>query len=282
MRGHVPDFEMLRPKNFRDALKRIGGEWKPFAGGTDLMVMFEAGVLKDEKYVSLQGLKELSGIKVTKGFVDIGALVTYADIQRHPVLLSEFPMLVHAAGQTGAVAIQNRGTLGGNIANASPAADSPPALLVYGASLDLVSAKRERTLDYAEFHTGYKKTLLEKGEIIRRIRLPRGRARWRQYYRKVGTRNAQAISKVVFAGAADTGGNTLNDIRIALGSVAPTVLRCFETEKFMKEGEWALARERFQDELHPIDDIRSTARFRRQVALNLFDEFLEFIGCRIG
>lgn len=283
MRSYVPEFKMRPARNFKEALRMLKhGEWRPFAGGTDLMVLFEAGNLTHAKYLSLQGLKELKGIRVKKDNVDIGAMTTYREIQESAALLKEFPLLAKAAEVTGAVAIQNRGTLGGNIANASPAADSLAVLLIYGASLLLASHQGSRWLDYAEFHTGYKKTLLEPGEIIQTIRLPRGRARWRQYYRKVGTRNAQAISKVVFAGMADTSRNHLNDIRIALGSVAPTVIRTYETERFMKLGDWPLARERFVDELRPIDDLRSTAAFRRQVALNVFDEFLEFIGCRIG
>jgi CO/xanthine dehydrogenase FAD-binding subunit len=189
-------------------------------------------------------------------------------------------MLVEAARETGGVAIQNRGTVGGNIANASPAADTPPALLAYGAEVELVSADGTRGVDYAEFHTGYRQTVMRADELIARVRLRRPGAGARHFYRKVGTRRAQAISKVCFAALADVGeGGALNDVRIALGSVAPTVVRCRETEarlrgrapdvELMKEGVDALARD-----VAPIDDVRSTARYRLRVAQNLLAEFL--------
>ena len=137
------------------------GMWRPFAGGTDLMVLLEAGKLPPGKYVSLWGLTELGGIAVATDTVTLGALTTYAEVLGHPVLRSEFPLLCRAAEQTGGVATQNRGTLGGNIANASPAADTPPALLVYDAELELVSARGSRRVPYDRFHTGYKVMDLE-------------------------------------------------------------------------------------------------------------------------
>ena len=132
----------------------------------------------------------------------LGALTTYTEIQKHPVLQAEFPLLCTAARETGSIATQNRGTLGGNIVNASPAADSPPALLVYDAEIELVSERGVRWLPYHGFHTGYKKMHIAPDELLRAVRLPRRAKPWTQYYRKVGTRKAQAISKVCFAGAA--------------------------------------------------------------------------------
>ncbi|MFQ5777247.1 MAG: FAD binding domain-containing protein [Terriglobia bacterium] len=288
MRSYLPAYDLRAPGNLTEALtllEREPGVWKPLAGGTDLMVLFEAGQLAHRKFLSLWHLAELKGIEVAADAVSLGALATYTDVLRHPVLQQEFPLLCQAARETGGVATQNRGTLAGNIANASPAADSPPALLVYDAQLELISARGTRRVAYQDFHTGYKQMDLRPEELIGRIRLPRrGNAR-RQYYRKVGTRNAQAIAKVCFAGVAELRGEEIRDIRIALGSVAPTVIRCWKTEKVLRGQELGAAaleaaRQVLAEEIAPIDDFRSTARYRRRVALNLLEEFLEPLGGR--
>jgi len=282
MRANLPDYELVAPVTLAEALSLLAeapGVWQPFAGGTDLMVLLEAGKLAHQQFISLWQLPELRGIKVTDESVELGALTTYTQIQAQAVLQSEFPLLCAAANLTGSVAIQNRGTLGGNIANASPAADSLPALLVYEAELELVSASGARWVAYRDFHTGYKTTRRRADELIRTIRLPRVTAGWQQYSRKVGTRKAQAISKVCFAGIALLEAERLKDIRLAYGSVAPTPLRVSQTEATLhgrmldaaaiQDGCAALTAE-----LMPIDDIRSTAAYRAQVARNLLEEFL--------
>ncbi len=273
MRANVPAYDLIAPRNLEHALALIGYQWKPFAGGTDLMVLFEAGKLRHKKLVSIWGLPELKGIKVSPDHVTLGALTTYTEVRRHLILATEFPLLAQAAAETGGIATQNRGTLGGNIANASPAADTPPALLVYDAELELISAAGSRWVPYAEFHTGYKQMLMRPDELIARIRVPRGREGWKHYYRKVGTRRAQAISKVCFAAAARMERGNIVDVRIALGSVAPTVIRCYQTEEALKENP-AAARTALSREIAPIDDIRSTSNYRLRVALNLLDEFV--------
>jgi CO/xanthine dehydrogenase FAD-binding subunit len=206
-------------------------------------------------------------------------MTTYSEIQRHPVLQAEFPMLCVAARETGSIATQNRGTLGGNIVNASPAADSPPALLVYDAEVELISESGKRRMPYQGFHTGYKKMQIASHELLRAIRLPRRPRTWRQYYRKVGARKAQAISKVCFAGAGEVESGEIRDVRIALGSVAPIVLRAVQTEQALRGSRITpsvvgRAREMLAREIAPIDDIRSTARYRLCVAQNLLEEFL--------
>jgi CO/xanthine dehydrogenase FAD-binding subunit len=261
-------------------MAREPGVWRPFAGGTDLMVLLEAGKLPHRKFLSLWKLPELRGIEVTPEHVTLGALTTYSEIRCHEILAHDFPLLSRAAAETGGIATQNRGTLGGNVANASPAADSPPALFVYDAELELVSARESRWVPYAQFWTGYKQLDLRVDELIRRIRLLRNKSRWKQYYRKVGTRRAQAISKVCFAAAARMNACRIDDVRIALGSVAPTVLRASETENFLR-GQTVTpallraAQEALAREIAPIDDLRSTARYRRRVAQNLLAEFCE-------
>jgi CO/xanthine dehydrogenase FAD-binding subunit len=273
-------YELTVPASLPEALAALAHTpaARPFAGGTDLMVLLEAGRLPPGRYVSLQHCRELLGIERTADGVAIGALETYTAI-RASAVLAEYPMLARAAAETGGLATQNRGTIGGNIANASPAADTPPALLAYDAELELVSARGTRRVDYSGFHQGYKSMDLQPGEIVARVHLPRRTAGWRDYYRKVGTRRAQAISKVCFAGAVLMDGGGVADIRIALGSVAPTVVRARGVEAIVRghaldQGIIAAAESALAAEIAPIDDIRSTARYRARVAGNLLREFL--------
>ena len=282
MRAYVPGYQLQTPDSLADALALIGNEpgvWKPFAGGTDLMVLLEAGRLPHRNYVNIWPLRELRGIDVTDSHVTLGALTTYTDVQTHEVLRSEFPMLCQAASETGGLAIQNRGTLGGNIVNASPAADSPPALLAYDAEIELISKRGARWLPYDGFHTGYKQMKMLPDELLSRIRLPRMTASLKHYYRKVGTRKAQAISKVCLAATGRFENAVLTDIRVALGSVAPIVLRCKQTEdavrgKALTDETVNQARETLMREITPIDDVRSTASYRLRVAANLLVHFL--------
>ena len=281
MRSNLQRFEMRVPRDFGEALDGMAkqpGEWKPFAGGTDLMVLLEQGKLAHRRYLDLWRLAELRGIEISEKYLTIGALTTYTQIHRHDLLRQEFPLLCRAARETGGVANQNRGTLGGNIANASPAADSPPVLLVYDAELELASTRGSRWIPYMGFHTAYKKMNMAGDEIIRRIRLPRHNKNWRQFYRKVGTRKAQAISKVCFAGAARVERGVVSDLRIAIGSVAPIVVRCVKTEALLRargvSESLHEAREQLADEIRPLDDFRSSAHYRTRVAQNLLEEFL--------
>jgi len=283
MRSFVPAYELRSPASLAEALywmAREPGAWQPFAGGTDLMVLLEAGKLAHRRFINLWKLPELHGIGVAPAHVTLGAMTTYSEVLRNPVLFEEFPLLCRAAEETGSVATQNRGTLGGNIANASPAADSPPALLAYDAELELVSASGARWTPYNGFHIGYKKMQMRDGEVISRIRLPRASRGWGQHYRKVGTRNAQAISKICFAAGAQVEGDMILDLRLAFGSVAPTVIRAAATELRLRgqrvtSAIIAEARAALAHDISPIDDIRSSARYRLRVAQNLLEEFLE-------
>lgn len=282
MRAYIPSYQLTTPASLHEALALIANEpgvWKPFAGGTDLMVLLEADRLPHRNYVNIWPLRELRGIDVTDQHVTLGALTTYTDVQTHPVLSREFPMLCQAASETGGLAIQNRGTLGGNIVNASPAADSPPALLAYDAEIELASNTGSRWIPYDGFHRGYKQMDMRADELLVHIRLPRTTSGLKQYYRKVGTRKAQAISKVCLAAVARVEAGRVADARIVLGSVAPVVLRCKETENVIRGQALnldtiKLARETLMREISPIDDVRSTANYRLQVAANLLVDFL--------
>jgi CO/xanthine dehydrogenase FAD-binding subunit len=295
----LDSYHFVTPEALDQALAELAAhpDARPFAGGTDLMVLLEAGHLPPGHFVDLSRCRELHGIERTdEGGLSIGALTTYTEIRHSPLVAGGFALLQRAAAETGGLATQNRGTIGGNIANASPAADTPPVLIVYDAELELASSSGTRRVPYASFHRGYKQMDLRPGELIARVLLPppassRAGARVREYYRKVGTRRAQAISKVCFAGIlafesqadvarAGVGSAIIADVHIALGSVAPTVIRATRTEQALRgrvldSAAADAAAEALAAEIAPIDDIRSTARYRARVAVNLLREFLE-------
>jgi CO/xanthine dehydrogenase FAD-binding subunit len=244
------------------------------------MVLYASGKVTQRKLVSLWNLPELRRIEATEKEIRIGAACTYTDLLRNQIVEREFPLLASAARWTGSIANQNRGTLGGNIANASPAGDSLPALLVYEAELVLASAAGERRVPYVDFHTGYKEMLLKPNELISEIRLRRCFKEYFSYARKVGARNAQAISKVCLAAIGRFVNDSAKDLRIAIGSVAPVPLRLRNTERTVNgraidSATVAVARKTAIAEIHPIDDIRSTAAYRAAVAGNLVTEFLQ-------
>lgn len=277
-------FRWARPKDLADALARLADDPSliPIAGGTDLMVLIQLGQVREGHLLDLWGLDGLRGISVGPVETVLGGLTTYSEITAHSGITERYPLLAEAARVSGAWAIQNRGTLAGNIANASPAADSPPALLVYGARLELRSARGARWVDYASFHTGYKQTVRASDELITRIALPAPPAPAVHFYRKVGTRKAQAISKVSFAGVAGWRDGALGEVRVALGSVAPTVVTARRTANYLAGRapsaiDRAEARAILESEIAPIDDIRSTERYRRCVAGNLLEQFLDTI-----
>src|ERR1700724_4409079 len=269
MRSDPADYELIAP-----------GKWLPIAGGTDVMVQYAAGKLPARKLISIWNLPELRALEISPEEIRIGAGSSYTELREHNVIAQEFPLLASAARWTGGIANQNRGTLGGNIVNASPAADSLPALLVYEAELILVSGRGERRVPYLDFHTGYKKMKLAPDELIRAICLGRKFSSYLHYARKVGARNAQALSKVCVAALGRLRGGVIDDVRIALGSVAPVPLRLTEVERIAKgkpiEPELVqLTRKMTSAAIQPIDDIRSTSRYRSAVAGNLVVEFLQ-------
>jgi CO/xanthine dehydrogenase FAD-binding subunit len=283
MRAQPAEYELVAPATLPAVLRlmaREPGAWLPIAGGTDVMVQFSAGTLRARKLVSIWNLPELRRIEVSADEIRIGAACTYTDLREHEMIQREFPLLAVAARWTGGIANQNRGTLGGNIVNASPAADSLPALLAYEAELILVSARGEQRVPYGSFHVAYRKTQLDAGELILAICLKRRYSGYYAHARKVGARNAQAISKVCLAALAQMKDRVIQDARLAMGSVAPVPLRLTETERVLKSR--MLDARLIQDakkaavaEVRPIDDIRSSARYRAAVAGNLVAEFLE-------
>jgi OHCU decarboxylase len=282
MRANPSAYEMVAPGNLREIvalMAREPGVWLPIAGGTDVMVQYAAGKLAARKLVSIWNVPQLRRMEVLPDEIRIGAGCSYSDLRQHEVIGREFPLLANSASWTGGIANQNRGTLGGNIVNASPAADSLPALLAYDAELILVSVRGERRVRYVGFHTAYKKMALEADELIQAVCLSRRYADYLHHARKVGARNAQAISKVCLAGLGRTTNGVMEDLRIAMGSVAPIPMRLNETERAVQgrriDAELLrVVRRTVAAEIRPIDDIRSSTRYRRVVAGNLVEEFL--------
>ncbi len=286
MRGDAHAHGLVAPADLNATLALLADKsgHRVLAGGTDMMVAFERGLLKEQRLVSIWHLAELRGIAVDGRHLVMGALTTYTDLIESPLVAEHAPTLAAAARDTAAVAIRNRGTVGGNIANASPAADLPPALLAHDCEVELRSLTGARWVDYAGFHTGYKTTVMRPDELITGVRVPLATEPMRHFYRKVGTRKAQAISKVCIAASVRKSGA----VRIAFGSVAPTVVRARGVEH---ELESALAKGPLTAaivarivaigvaEAKPIDDIRSTADYRGRVTRNVLRECLmSFVG----
>ena len=268
MRTPVSSLSLLRPRSLRDALRllRDEGPLTPLAGCTDVYVNLNFGTLPAKRFLDLWPLDELRRIRVENGALSIGALATYTEIIRSPLVRRRLPILAAAASEIGGVQIQNRGTLGGNVVNASPAGDTLPVLAVAEATLVLASAAGERRVPFAGFYTGYRKTVLRADELVAAVEI--SRLPGRQWFRKVGTRAAQAISKVVMAAVRS------DSPRVALGSVAPTVVRLPKTEAALASGaSIEEARRVLEAEIHPIDDLRSTAAYRRLVSARMLEQF---------
>jgi CO/xanthine dehydrogenase FAD-binding subunit len=249
------------------------------------MVLFAAGALQDQALLDLSLIPELRGIRETGAELVFGALATFIDVQECAAAHRYLPNLVKSARATGALAIQNRGTLGGNIANASPAADTPPSLLAYGAEVDLVSLRGVRSLPYDRFHLGYKKMDLAQDELLLAIRVPKPTGRSFHYYRKVGTRQALAITKVSLSGWVRVEAGVVAEIRLGLGSVGPTPVRARRAEaalmgRPLADLPVAAAQTALQEDISPMDDIRSSAHYRRVTAGNLLGQMLRELNRR--
>jgi len=264
VKSAVTPLALLQPRTLADALAmlRDEGPLVPLAGCTDVYVTLNFGTQPATRFVNLWGLGELRGIEAMDGGLRIGALATHTELQRSPLVLARLPMLAAACREVGGVQIQNRGTLGGNVANASPAGDTLPVLAAADAVVVLCSVDGERRVSFNELYTGYRATVMRSDELIVAIEVPA--VEGGQWFRKVGTRAAQAISKVVMAAVRG------DRPRIAIGSVAPTVVRLRGTEEALANGaSIADAQAVLMREVAPIDDLRSTAEYRKRVCANL-------------
>jgi CO/xanthine dehydrogenase FAD-binding subunit len=261
-----------------------GGLLKPIAGGTDVMVQI-TGELGEppRRILDLWQLDELRGIARDGDELILGALTTYTELRRSPLVSEFLPELAEAAATIGAAQIQNRGTLGGNIANASPAGDTLPLLLALDATIVAGSARGERDVAAHDFWTGYRQTALDPDELVVRVQIPLATDRQLRF-RKIGTRRAQAISKVVMALAwRPAAEGSWHGVRLALGSVAERPIRAWETEQILEGAEPS---EKTADravaslaaEIHPIDDVRSTAAYRLAVATRVLHRLIRTEG----
>jgi xanthine dehydrogenase small subunit len=258
--------ELRRPRSLDEALGmlRTDAPLTPIAGCTDVYVGLHFGTTPARRFIDLWPLDELRGIAAMGGGLRLGALATWSEVRESALVRERLPILSAAAAEIGGVQIQNRGTVGGNIANGSPAGDSLPVLAVADAVVVLRSVDGERRVPFTAFYTGYRATAARPDELIVAVEIPR--VDGRQWFRKVGTRAAQAISKVVMAGIRG------DAPRIAVGSVAATVVRLPRTEAALRDGIDAGQRA-LMDEIQPIDDVRSTAEYRKRVAANLLRQW---------
>jgi xanthine dehydrogenase small subunit len=284
MRTDASQLSLLRPRRLREALRmlRDEGPLVPVAGCTDLYVGLNAGLVEDRRFIDLWPLDELRGIEVRAHRLRLGALTTYTELLASPLVRKRVPMLAAAARDVGGRQVQHRGTIGGNIANASPAGDTLPVLAAADADVVLQSAGRERTVPLTRFYTGYRATVRQPDELVVAVEIPG--ILGRQWWCKVGTRRAQAISKVAVAGTyLPAARHRAPLVRLAFGSIAPTVIRVPGTEAALGDGATlAEAQAVLAEEIHPIDDLRSTAEYRRAVGLNLLGRFLRETSGRAG
>jgi len=282
MKSALSALEVVRPRTLGEALKAMGASERPtpIAGGTDLFVYLNAGTQPPGRYLDLSRLRELGHVLVGKSTVTIGGGVTFRTIREHAEIRRRFPSLAAAAAEVGAWQIQNRATLAGNIANASPAGDSLPVLLAHDATVHVRSLRGGRDVAFAELYTGYRKLAIARDELITGVTLA-APPRWScAFFRKVGTRRAQSISKVVFAGVLTARpGQEVTHVRLAYGSMAATPARAHRAEeallgKRVTAAAIASARAALERDFKPIDDVRSEADYRRTVAGNLLEQFL--------
>jgi CO/xanthine dehydrogenase FAD-binding subunit len=260
----------LRPRSLEEAVRSLEEDpaLVPAAGCTDLMVRGPEALHRMDRVIDLLGVPELRGIREVEGWLEIGAATSFSEIRRSAAVRAAFPILAEAAGLVGGWQIQNRATLGGNLANASPAGDSLPVLLALDAVVVAAGGKDFREIPCSYFHVGYRKTALRPGEIVARVRLPYPPAGTVQGFRKVGTREAQAISKVVVAMAGRVEEDRIAEIRLAAGSVAATPVRLRAAEEAVRgrapgPDTADLAGREGAREVTPVDDVRSTADYRR-------------------
>jgi len=284
MSSYLPDFNLSSVKNLNDALEKMANaKITPIAGGTDIMVLLDAGKLPKGDFLDIGKIHELKTIQESGEDIIFGALCTYTDIRESTYVRNFFPMMAEGARWSGAIAIQNRGTIGGNICNASPAGDTPPALLCYDAKIELTNIHGSRWVNYDEFHLGYKKTIKQPNELLTRIKIKKTNPNRIEEYKKVGTRLAQAISKICFSGLIELGPEKeIQKARLAWGAVGPYVLRSKETETILlgrklSDNIIKDAVKQLDQEISPISDIRSNAEYRKKVCLNLLNHFLHQI-----
>jgi xanthine dehydrogenase small subunit len=263
-------------------LTERGRSIRVVAGGTDLMVLMNAHQLDDAEFLDLWRVNEMRGITDEGDALRIGALSTYTQLIESAMIQLHVPALVAASRTIGAIQIQNRGTIGGNVVNASPAGDSLPVLAAYDAEVEIGSGRGTRRVPFNRFYAGYRRTVLDPDELVLAVRIQKMKKGERDFFWKVGTRRAQAISKTVMAAKAQIANGRIGSISIGVGSVAPTVIRVPQTERLLAGAALTSdlverARRLIAQEVAPITDLRSTEHYRRTVTGNVLARFLRQI-----
>jgi len=251
------------------------------AGTTDLLPRWHAGAPTPESLVLLGGIEEMRLIRRTGGAMEIGALATHADIASDERIAEHLPALSAAAASIGAPAVRNMGTIGGNIANASPAADLPPPLIAYGASVNLLSAGGTRSVPLDRFFLSYQEIDMRDDELILSVDVPLPSPGAYSSFHKLGARRAQSIAKVSLAGCAGCGSG-IEHVRLAAGSMAGVPRRLREVERVLegRRPDASLVDDACRaasEALRPIDDVRSTAAYRSHALGVLLCRFLNHI-----
>ena len=276
--------EYIKPKDLSD-LHRVMAQYEAratvIAGGTNLIPDMRNGEKAPDLLLDISDLTELSYIREDNGSIAIGAATTIAEMAASPVLLDNSPVLASAARQLGNPLTRNRATLGGNLANASPCADTAPPLLALDASVEILSpGGKTRQVPLSKFFKGYKFTDLVKGEVLSGINFPRPNDYTKSGHTKIGLRNAASICVASIAVALDMDGKTCRKARIAAGSVAPIPMRVTRVEKMLegKEIDTALLEECMavvKAEISPISDIRGSREYRSYVTSMILKRNIE-------
>ena len=284
----VPCQGYFAPQKIEEALEilsRYREEIKVIAGGTDLLIQYYDRLYEVGTWLDLKNIKELKDIRINKNQMEIGAMVTHTQLEKSEDIKKYFPILSQAAADIGSPQIRNRGTIGGNIVNASPAGDLLAPLMAYDAQFKLLSTQGERIVPAEEFFIGPKKTILEQAQLLTGIILPLPFERTFGCWIKIGKRKALIISTITLALVAEMAedNKTVKDVRTCLGSVAPTPIEVKEVREKMigknfSQLDFNQLGQIVEDKIFPIDDIRGTREYRKDVAKNIMINALEEIG----
>ncbi|MGM0607675.1 MAG: FAD binding domain-containing protein [Candidatus Muiribacteriota bacterium] len=266
-----------RAESIKDIFKYAQMNYMPFAGGTDIMIKAKEGFLKTEGVVYIGEVKELKGIYEDDDSIFIGAAETIEDISSNNSVKKYFPAFVYALQTLGSLQIRNLATIGGNLGNCSPVADSVPMLMALEAKVHIISGNLKKIIDIKDFPKGVCKNVLQSAEIIEKIEIPKINSKNIQFYRKFGQRQEVTIQKCSLGALIFIEKNIIKDARLAIGAVSVRALRCFEAEDFIKgkiisENNIKKCADLIKKASKPISDIRSTVNYRREVVGNAFIE----------
>jgi len=265
------------PKDVQEAsqwMQQYGNKARLIAGGTDLLLLMERQGYHPKALIDLTRIPELQRLEVTGDQVLIGSAVTYSRLLKFPALTNGVPFLAKAIRTIGGVQIRNIATLAGNVTNASPAGDSLPPLYCLEAQVGIYGAGGRRSLPIQEFILGVRRTALAPGELVTHLSFQLPSEGWQGVYEKLGLRRAMAIAVASLAMLLKIEAGRICEARLALGAVAPTVIRASQAEAYLQEhalDELAIetAAELATQATHPIDDVRASARYRREVVRGL-------------